>query len=158
MSTRTVGGAMGMPGQFGTRTGAQIVPLSVFFLRMQGKEVETEDPKKKRKGKRGKRSVNAASPKAVQDQDQTVGGGHDEVLKAVGGKASDAEESVAGSHRFGTTRAMSGSMGSGNIAYHVEPLGVPLRRTAPWMGGKKKKRRANTEMQKQELIGRLLTM
>jgi len=169
MSTRTVGAPVGMTGQNGGRQqNSQIVPLSIFFLRMQGKEPESphkdkskkDKDKDKRKRKRRHADADAGVGAAAGDQSATVGGGHDQAdgaaAKSPGEPAAEAMTAASGGpSKMGATHATSGAMGSGNVAAYPVPIGVPLRREAPWVGRKKKRR---TKEQKRELIGRLLSV
>jgi hypothetical protein len=165
MSTRTVGAPVGMTSRNGSRQpGSQIVPLSIFFLRMQGMEPESphkvRSKKDKDKGKNKRKHSRSGAEMAASDQTATVGGGHDQAAaageKQSGEPAAEAMTAASGGpSKMGATRATSGAMGSGNVAAYPVPIGVPLRREAPWMGKKKRRR---TKEQKRELIGRLLSV
>lgn len=163
LSTRSVGAPMGTTGQYARQPTARVVPLSVFFLNMQGQGEDGEDEGLYGKKKRGAGTKKKAA-KATRDKsggtERTVGGGAAQAAQAGGetGQSSASEAmTTAGAAltpiKTGATRASSGSMGVGNIArYHV-PIGAPLRRTGPLRGKKKKK----TKKDRSRWVQRMLT-
>lgn len=143
LSTRAFGTPVGTAGPYSRQPATAVVPLSVFFLRMQG-----EDGGEGESGLYGlrKRDKKRAEPKAKRQtpaekdkepaEEATFGG-------------------TLGPTKVGLTRLMGDAMGSGNVAQYPVPLGQPLRRVAP-VGGAKKRRR--TEDERRAWAARLVGM
>lgn len=172
LSTRTVGSPLGTKGQFSpTQHPDRFVPLSLFFLNMQGQaDSEPEDTglygfkKPSKKPSKVRRSTTRqTSPKNSKGGAKTSGGADGRTQGGDSKQASSAmgdedgkgqstassQESVtmatgtplSGPSKRGATRAQTGAMGSGNVAQYPVPIGEPLRRTAPTGSSKKKKKK-----------------
>lgn len=184
MSTRAVGGPMGTHGQnAGGQPGIVAVPLSVFFLNMQGDGDEDNGSglygrRKKAKSKKDAKSVkkdvkNAPVAASGQTSAEKPRGGGAEQAHAAG--QSSASESVTmatgtplvapggstraaswpgGPSKLGATRATTGATSSGNVAQYPKPFGAMLRRESPV--GEPKRRRRRTKEERAHWIERLL--
>jgi hypothetical protein len=178
LSTRAVGTPQGTTGQYSRQAVANVVPLSVFFLNMQGKGDDTDDEngfygkKKSGRGKKKKRGGKAMRDKGA-DSEKIAGGGADQADQA-GGRSTAAKWATmstgtpliapggstrhaswpGGASKLGATHATTGATSSGNVAQYPVPLGAPLRRTSP-VGGAKKKKKKKTKRDRGRWIERL---
>jgi len=171
LSTRAAGAPMGTQAQHGGQQGLAIVPLSVFFLNMQGGEDGDDNglygrlkKKTKKNRKSGAQHVDAAAGQKPAEKAQ--GGGADQANQAHGvgrgERQTTAAESIGtpliapgGPSKTGATHATMGATGSGNVAQYPIPVGVALRRVSP-VGGRRRRRRRRSKEERAQWIGRLL--
>lgn len=173
LSTRAVSTPVGTAGQFAAnRPPERFVPLSAFFLAMQGDGEKDEDglygyrKRRKRKGRqeppdKSKRPQKAggrqdAVPDNVQgggadqvDKGQSTAGTSEAVTMSPGGVTRGPSRPGAPS-KLGVTHAMIGATGTGNVAQYPVPIGPPLLRVVPMIAGGKKKRRKKRRRKAEE--------
>lgn len=172
MSTRTVNAPVGPTGQYAARQQVpQVVPLSVFFLRMQGKDVDSEpegEPSERKKKKKRKVSYPKQDAMRPGDQGQTVGG-DDKTAAAAGARGGESTAEGMGGpvmgptamgtgapSKVGASHASTGATGTGNVAAYPVPIGGMLRRVMPSVAGKKKRKRTREE--RRQMIAHLVTV
>jgi hypothetical protein len=160
MGTRSVGSPIGTSAQYARQPGLNVVPLSVFFLNMQGEDGDDDSGlygrrkrrKKRRQGNDGERDGKVAA-------DRVVGGGADKERQSSASGPSESVTMATGTPLTGgvrATHATIGATGSGNVAGYPVPLGGMLRRTSP-IGTARRKRKKRTEQDRGRWIERLLT-
>jgi len=170
LSTRAVGAPMGTTGQYSRQATAKVVPLSVFFLRMQGDEDGDEDNglygRKKRDAAKKSKKKGKATRGERAGGDKTVGGGADAAQAADGDGQSTASEAATmstgtpliagGPTKTGATRSTTGAMGSGNVAQYPTPIGGVLRRTSPTGAPGSRKKKKKTKKDRSRWMQRLM--
>lgn len=162
MGTRSVGSPIGTSAQYAKQPGLNVVPLSVFFLQMQGEDGEDDSGlygrrkrrKKRRSGDEGERDGKVAT-------DRVVGGDEGKARQSsASAPSSESATMSTGTPLTGGVRATHvtiGATSSGNVAGYPVPLGGMLRRTSPIGEPRRKRKKRATEQDRGRWIERLLT-